>query len=392
MGDRSDQVTHRAHGQPRVGIECHDIAHSRRWGRRAAPRRQDPGRDRAAQEGIQFLELATLPLPAHPAALGRVPASLAVEDEEPGPSAWSLAVTLIEPVYRRHRRREQFVVAGDVLTGGVEPVRQQGESNIAVAVRQIVDLQAANQCLDVGLISQEHWDDDQSSKPRRHAPLQIEPRQYPRAQDVSDFPVDEGNRKIGSGDQRENRYEDGGARCESISRQKQWSGEDQGRGQDERREVATSGRPEIEAPEPVDQRRSYLEDLLELRPTVGDEVVAGVSPSSFRGGSVVVIRRRGSRQSDGLSGDVDFGKARGTRQFLNCVPIAISSRKVHLAERTVFPQYVVNEAHAFDELGPVEPRDKSHARDHVPDGDVHRRLALMLEADYLLGRRPLCLE
>src|ERR1700690_1653186 len=99
MGDRSDQPTHRAHRQPRVGIKGYDIAHSRRWGRCAAPRRQDPGCDRAAQEGIQFLELATLPFPAHPAALGRVPASLAVEDENPGPSTRSLAIALVEPVY-----------------------------------------------------------------------------------------------------------------------------------------------------------------------------------------------------------------------------------------------------------------------------------------------------
>ena len=53
------------------------------------------------------------------------------------------------------------------------------------------------------------------------------------------------------------------------------------------------------------------------------------------------------------------------------------------------PQDLVDEAHALDELGPVEPRDEAHARDHVPDGHVHRRLALVLEPDGLLGRRAL---
>jgi hypothetical protein len=191
-----------------------------------------------------------------------------VEDEEAGPSTWSLAVTLVEPVYRRHRRREQFVVTWDVLTGGVEPVRQQGESNIAVAVRQIVNLQAANQSLDVGLIGQEHRDDHKSSQSQRHALIQIEPRQCPRTQQVSDFPVDEGDREVGGGDDRENRHEDGGACCKSIPRQKEWSGEDQGRNRAECPEVATSGGPEIDAPEPVGQRRPNVEDQLELRPAV----------------------------------------------------------------------------------------------------------------------------
>ena len=71
------------------------------------------------------------------------------------------------------------------------------------------------------------------------------------------------------------------------------------------------------------------------------------------------------------------------------MPIAISGREVHRPERTAFAQDVVDQAYAFDELGPVEPGDEAHAGDHISDRYVHRRLALVLEADYLLGGGPL---
>ena len=53
------------------------------------------------------------------------------------------------------------------------------------------------------------------------------------------------------------------------------------------------------------------------------------------------------------------------------------------------PKDLVDQADAFDELSPIEPRDQTHARNHVPDGHVDRRLALMFEADQLLGSGPL---
>ena len=184
MGDRPHEAPHRPARQPRIGIERDHVAHVGRRGRRGPPGRQDAGRRRAAQEGIQLVELAALALPAHPAALGLVPAALSVEEQEPGASARRLAMALVEPVDGRRCRREELVVAGDMLGRGVEPVRQQGEAKIALAVSQVVDLQAADLGLDIRLAGEERRHDDECPQPGRHAVVKIEPGQRCRAQHV----------------------------------------------------------------------------------------------------------------------------------------------------------------------------------------------------------------
>ena len=171
--------------------------------------------------------------------------------------------------------------------------------------------------------------------------------------------------------------------------QQEWYGEDERRDQRERPEVATRGGPDIGAPQPARQRHPNVEGALEREAAVGDQVVAGISASSRHGRFDVVGRRRGVRHRRGPPGDLDLGQARTPRQLFDGVPVAISSREVHLPERTSRTKDLVDEADAFDELGPVEPRDEAHARDHVSDRHVHRRLALVLEADHLLGGGPL---
>ena len=120
-----------------------------------------------------------------------------MQEQEPGASSRGLAIPLVEPVDGRRCRREQLVVAGDMLGRGVEPVRQQGEPEIAIAVPQVMDLQAADPGLDVILAGEEHRHDNERSKPRRHALVQVEPGQRFRAQHVGDFPVCEGDREVG---------------------------------------------------------------------------------------------------------------------------------------------------------------------------------------------------
>jgi hypothetical protein len=280
------------------------------------------------------VELAALALPAHPAALGLVPAPLPVEEQEPGASPWGLAVALVELVDGRGRRREELVVAGDMLGGSVEPVRQQGEPKVAFAVPQVVDLQAADLGLHIRLAGEEHRHDDERSQPGRHAIVQIEPGQRSRAQRVGDLLVDEGDREVGGWCERQDRDdEDAGIRGTSIPGQQEWYRENERRDQRERPEVATTpGGPDIGAPQPARQRHPNVEGALERGAAVGDQVVAGISLSSCHGRFDVVSRRLAVRHRRGLLGDFDLRQARTLCQLLDGVPVSISSREVHLSE------------------------------------------------------------
>ena len=69
-------------GKPGVAVERQDVADGGQE-REVADLKAEARVGRAAQEAVQLLELPALALPAHPQALGRVPAPHAVEEVEP---------------------------------------------------------------------------------------------------------------------------------------------------------------------------------------------------------------------------------------------------------------------------------------------------------------------
>ena len=100
-----------------------------------ANRRRDVGRlddergvGRAAQEAIELVQLAALALPAHPARLALAPEASAVEQMEARFASAGWAVPPVQLVDARARGREQGLVVGRVLRGGIRPVRQQREA------------------------------------------------------------------------------------------------------------------------------------------------------------------------------------------------------------------------------------------------------------------------
>ena len=68
--------------------------------------------------------------------------------------------------------------------GGVEPVGEQREPQVALAVAEVVDLQAADLGLDVRVVGEEHRHDDERPQLGRHAVVEVEPRQRPRPEHV----------------------------------------------------------------------------------------------------------------------------------------------------------------------------------------------------------------
>ena len=399
VGDRAHEAADGTPWEPGVGIERDHVAHVRRRRRCRSSRHQDPGRRRTAQDGVQLVELAALALPAHPAALGLVPLSAAVEQQEPGATARGLAVALVETVDRRPSGREQPVVAGDVLGGGVQPVREQGKPEVALAVSQVVHFEAAHLCLDIRLARQERGDDDQCSQLGWDAAVEIEPRQGSRAEHVGDCPVDERDGKVGRRAEAEDRDEqDPRAGSGADPGQKEGDGKDEGGDDRDRAEVAGEPGPHVGPSQPHVDRHANLELALEGGAAIRDQVIAGilVAGRARRVGIAGSPRRVGIAGSPrrvrgccGPSRDLNLGQPGAPGQVLDGMPVAISGGEVHVPERAALAESFVDQADALDEGGPVEPRDEPHARDHVADRHVHRRLALVLQANRLLGRGPL---
>ena len=95
---------------------------------------QERGISRAAQQSIQFVQLATLALPADPAAFAGIPEAAPMEYEEPT-FANAHRVNEIEPLDTSRRSVQQRIVARRMLSIGITPVRQQREVHRAFADR-----------------------------------------------------------------------------------------------------------------------------------------------------------------------------------------------------------------------------------------------------------------
>ena len=107
--------------QLRVSVERDDIADVRGYGGWLPVDAQERGIRGAAQESVQFVQLAALALPADPPTFAFVPDPPAMEQEE-AVAAGRRTMALIESSDPFHCDREESPVALDVLGRGVGPI------------------------------------------------------------------------------------------------------------------------------------------------------------------------------------------------------------------------------------------------------------------------------
>ena len=96
---------------------------------------------RAAQQLVQFLELAALAFPSHPPFLPVAPDPATMQQQE-AIACSARAVKTVQALDACHRNVEQRRVPRGVLAGGVCPVRKQREVELAFGRRQVVNLEA----------------------------------------------------------------------------------------------------------------------------------------------------------------------------------------------------------------------------------------------------------
>ena len=88
MRHRADQSAGGPSWQPRVGIQCDDVADARRRDRCSTTRWHEGGISGTAQQAIEFMELSAFAFPADPLALALVPSAPAVEKEKSLAPIW----------------------------------------------------------------------------------------------------------------------------------------------------------------------------------------------------------------------------------------------------------------------------------------------------------------
>ena len=130
----------------------------------------------AAQQPIQFMELAALALPTDPTRLALIPNAATMQQEEPR-SARRRAITQIEARDARRGRRDELSVTVGMFVRGVGPVGHQREMQIAFRARKMMDFEPFDQLLHALQRRQQRRHGDERTQVRGNAVPQFERRQ-----------------------------------------------------------------------------------------------------------------------------------------------------------------------------------------------------------------------
>jgi hypothetical protein len=136
----TDQLSHGAHGQDRVGVERQDKAHVSR--RRHEVRINDERSvRRTAQQAVEFLQLPAFALPPHPPRLRRIPQPTSMEHVEARVTSRRSFRRVPIPAVELPDCRHGVVVLGAVVRHvfavGIGPVGEQRKVDFARAARQM---------------------------------------------------------------------------------------------------------------------------------------------------------------------------------------------------------------------------------------------------------------
>ena len=156
------------------------------------------GVGRAAQQPIQFVQLAALALPADPPRFAFVPDAPAVQKQE-ARSAWRRAVAQIETRDAVRRRGDERRVAVGVLGRGVGPVGHQREMKIALRARKVVDLEPFDLLFDRLRRVEQRRHGDERAQMRGNAVAQLQSRQKRRGEAEVDRAIDQRDRGVDGG-------------------------------------------------------------------------------------------------------------------------------------------------------------------------------------------------
>ena len=304
-----------------------------------------------------------------------------MKEEEPIVAA--VAVPGVERIDAGTRSLENRRILRKCLGGGVGEVAEQGEVHVRVEIAGRLHLEVGQQVLHAGHTVEDRRDDHH--RPGGGGNLgEFEPGKPARRDQVADHPLQQLDGQLAGrhgrqqrddsqpgavppvppGDADRHRHEQGGARGDRAKVPRRGQGEEQ----------APHALPEIGPPR---------DTALELAPPAADQVIADVRRT--RVGSAHMHL---PGPLDAFEGQQQLPFAGRHRQFLDRVAVAVAAAEVHLAvdTRRVALQHLLDQAHALEELAPVERRDHAQTANQVGQARLLSGLMLSFRADRVLDR------
>ncbi|WP_258401279.1 hypothetical protein [Burkholderia multivorans] len=137
-----------------------------------------------------------------------------------------------------------------------------------------------------------------------------------------------------------------------------------------------------QAPQPQRDGRPIADLRFERGAAVRQQVVTGIRLGG-RPAACTLRRRIG----DDAAGNLELADGCAAGQRFNRVAIQVARGEIHLREARVAAQYLIDQADALEQIGPVHLRNQPHAGDHVAHGQAGGALLMVDGRDNLVRRR-----
>ncbi|MCY1284316.1 hypothetical protein D9M70_332150 [compost metagenome] len=306
VGHLADQAQRRVARQPGVGIQRDDVAHAGqdvglpRFVGSTAIQRHEAGVGGAAQQPVEFVEFATLALPAHPAVLAGVEPAPAVQQVE-ALAARGRAVPLVQCGDGLLRDADQVGVAVEHFRIRIEAIRQQGKGQVATCAGQMVDFEALDVAAQFRFAGQQRGHDDQCAQVGGNPVDEGQGREAYGARARGDCSLDQGRGHLGGGQecgQRECRQQPGGS-CRRGARGKDGPERQAQQHRCQREDggyVAAKPEADVEAVDAHGQRWPESDGLLQFAAPFSDQVMAGICHAGVLNAKLGRLLRSRQRQ------------------------------------------------------------------------------------------------
>ena len=267
MRDDADERLGCVARQARVRIERDAIAHRRKNVQRA----DLLGEARvggASQQPVEFFDLAALPLPPDPCVFQRVPAPLAMKQEEPVGVLG--AEPPVERLDSRPRSGNERRIVGQFARVGVGEVAEDRKMKMRVEVAEREHFDVLQQHGDRVGARQHRRHHDHRSRIVGNAVREIEARQPTRRNQPCDGALNDGNRDVGRRyGQKHEQCRDAAARGARVARVLGTERQQQGHRGGYGRQIHDGRVSEQESPGAGGQSRPVGDIDLEIAPSVG---------------------------------------------------------------------------------------------------------------------------
>jgi hypothetical protein len=263
--------------QSGVGIQRDHISNAIGHGGRSALDRNERGIGCSTEKPVEFVQLPPLSFPADPLAFALVPKASTMQDEEPFPSRRRAPVSLVEILDSVGQCGEEILVARHVFVGGVVPIGQEDEMEMALRIRQVVHLEPFDGLFYVRVGSEQRRYHDQGPQFGGHASSELELAKQPGWNAKSDEAIDQGHRDIGGGYEGEDSQEDEDRYANARAPgQEQRAGEHESSEEGVLSEIAGTCMGAPRAPDPDSHGDAMGHPLFEGPPAARHQVVSRV--------------------------------------------------------------------------------------------------------------------